>query len=137
MISFRSCSAGHRARKNVLSEGREPAAESECLGAITTELATLVELDESEVEPRDEPAELDEDVGRLVADEAGDVRDGDVEHGEGLYGVERGGVSDLLSRTFFRFTVLGFRLSSDSDSSNSLARQTRTLTLILANPPKI
>lgn len=68
-------------KKDVLSERREPPRERKRLAAISPELSSLVVLDESEVEPRCEPAELDEDVGRLVPDQAGDVGDGDVEHG--------------------------------------------------------
>lgn len=70
---------------NSLGKRREPTTESKSFTPISPKLATFVELDESEVEPRNEPAELDKDVRGLVPDQASDVGYGDVEHGEGLF----------------------------------------------------
>lgn len=46
-------------RADALGEGREPVCEREGLAAVAAEVAALVVLDEAEVEPRHEPAELD------------------------------------------------------------------------------
>lgn len=44
---------------DALGKGREPACERERLAAVSSEVASLVVLDEAQIEPRDEPAELD------------------------------------------------------------------------------
>lgn len=48
-----------RERPNSLDKGREPVVERKRLGAVAAEIDALVVLEEAEVEPRDEPPELD------------------------------------------------------------------------------
>lgn len=50
---------GERRKRDALDKRREPTRESERLTPVTPEIARLGPLDEPEVEPRDEPAELD------------------------------------------------------------------------------
>lgn len=75
-----------------LSDRREPARESKRLGSISPELSSgsLLDLDESEVNPSGEESKLDDDV-RVLSDEDGeDVGDEEVDSWESLEGGERG-----------------------------------------------
>lgn len=65
-----------------VEEGWEPVDEAEGFTAVTPCTTVWVPAIESQVAPGDEPAELNENERRRIAEEAGYVGEGDVEHGQ-------------------------------------------------------
>jgi hypothetical protein len=58
--------------------------ESKSLGSVTSKFTVLAQLEESEVDPCYEKPELDENVWRGTEEDDEDVRDKEVDTGEGL-----------------------------------------------------